>query len=161
MNIIEKRATNPAVQLDGTELVYLGQGGADAVATVSELSVFNNLKSFDLDCGDELTPLTTGTKRTWRIPYEARCIGFLMSLTTAQTSGSVFTVDIQMDGVSVFITKLTIDNNEKTSATASTPCGFIAPLYLTYNAEMTLIITQIGNGTATGLKASLLHYSLE
>jgi len=40
MNIIEKRATNPAAQLDGTELVYLGQGGDDAVTTVQDIKDF-------------------------------------------------------------------------------------------------------------------------
>lgn len=40
MNIIEKRATNPAAQLGGTELVYLGQGGDDAVTTMDEIKSF-------------------------------------------------------------------------------------------------------------------------
>jgi len=37
MNIIEKRATNPATKIDGTELVYLGQGGDDAVTTMDDI----------------------------------------------------------------------------------------------------------------------------
>jgi len=38
-NIIEKRDTNPAsTPLDGSELVYLGQSGVDAVALVSDIS---------------------------------------------------------------------------------------------------------------------------
>ena len=40
MNIIEKRATNPAAQLDGTELVYVAQLGADAVTTVQDIQYF-------------------------------------------------------------------------------------------------------------------------
>ncbi len=40
MNIIEKRATNPAAALDGTELVYVGQGGDDAVTTVQDIKDF-------------------------------------------------------------------------------------------------------------------------
>ena len=43
MNIIEKRATNPAAQLDGTELVYLGQGGDDAVTTMDDIKSFVDL----------------------------------------------------------------------------------------------------------------------
>ena len=42
MNIIEKRATNPAAQLDGTELVYVAQLGADAVTTVQDIQDFAN-----------------------------------------------------------------------------------------------------------------------
>lgn len=40
MNIIEKRATNPAAALDGTELVYVAQLGADAVTTVQDIQDF-------------------------------------------------------------------------------------------------------------------------
>ena len=40
MNIIDKRATNPAAALDGTELVYVAQLGADAVTTVQDMQTF-------------------------------------------------------------------------------------------------------------------------
>ena len=40
MNIIDKRATNPAAALDGTELVYVAQLGADAVTTVQDIKDF-------------------------------------------------------------------------------------------------------------------------
>lgn len=40
MNIIDKRATNPAAALDGTELVYVAQLGADAVTTVQDIQDF-------------------------------------------------------------------------------------------------------------------------
>ena len=40
MNIIEKRATNPAAALDGTELVYVAQLGDDAVTTVLDMQTF-------------------------------------------------------------------------------------------------------------------------
>ena len=42
MNIIEKRASNPAAALDGTELVYVAQLGADAVTTVQDIKDFAN-----------------------------------------------------------------------------------------------------------------------
>ena len=42
MNIIEKRATNPASALTGTELVYVAQLGADAVTTVQDIKDFAN-----------------------------------------------------------------------------------------------------------------------
>jgi len=40
MNIIDKRASNPAAALDGTELVYVAQLGADAVTTVQDIKDF-------------------------------------------------------------------------------------------------------------------------
>jgi len=40
MNIIDKRATNPAAALNGTELVYVAQLGADAVTTVQDIQYF-------------------------------------------------------------------------------------------------------------------------
>jgi hypothetical protein len=110
-------------------------------------------------CSDETTALTTGTaKVTFRIPRPMTLVGVRASLTTAQTSGNIFTVDINMDGVSVLGTKLTIDNNEKTSKAAATPAT-ITTSALTGDAEITVDIDQIGNGTATGLKVTLLGFS--
>ncbi len=40
MNIIDKRASNPAAALNGTELVYVGQAAADAVTTVLDMQTF-------------------------------------------------------------------------------------------------------------------------
>ena len=40
MNILDKRATNPAAALNGTELVYVAQLGADAVTTVQDMQTF-------------------------------------------------------------------------------------------------------------------------
>ena len=40
MNILDKRASNPAAALDGTELVYVAQLGADAVTTVLDMKTF-------------------------------------------------------------------------------------------------------------------------
>ena len=40
MNIIDKRASNPAAALNGTELVYVAQLGADAVTTVQDMQTF-------------------------------------------------------------------------------------------------------------------------
>jgi hypothetical protein len=77
------------------------------------------------------------------------------SLTTAQASGSIFTVDINQSGSSVLGTKLTIDNTEKTSTTAAT-AATITTSALTDDSEITIDIDQIGNGTATGLKITLI-----
>lgn len=105
---------------------------------------------------DETTALTTGTaKITFRIPRAITLTAVRASLTTAQASGSIFTVDINEAGTSILSTKLTIDNTEKTSTTAATP-PVISDASLADDAEITIDIDQIGNGTATGLKVMLI-----
>ena len=60
MNIIEKRATNPASALTGTELVYVAQLGADAVTTVQDIKDFANSRyQFVTDAGTTYTVLAS------------------------------------------------------------------------------------------------------
>ena len=156
MNIIEKRATNPAAQLDGTELVYLGQGGDDAVTTMDDIKRFVSLQSIIVAASDETTVLTTGAaKVTFRMPYAFTLAAVRASLTTAQASGSIFTVDINEGGTTILSTKLTIDNTEKTSTTAATP-AVISDTFLADDAEITIDIDQVGDGIAKGLKVALI-----
>jgi len=105
---------------------------------------------------DETTALTTGTaKVTFRMPYAMTVTAVRASLSTAQASGSIFTVDINEGGTSILSTKLTIDNTEKTSTTAATP-AVISDTALADDAEITIDIDQIGNGTAKGLKVTII-----
>jgi hypothetical protein len=109
-----------------------------------------------LAASDETTALTAGTaKVTFRMPYAMTLTSVRASLTTAQASGSIFTVDINEGGASILSTKLTIDNTEKTSTTAAT-AAVISDSALADDAEITIDIDQIGNGTATGLKITLI-----
>jgi hypothetical protein len=109
-----------------------------------------------LAASDETTALTAGTaKVTFRMPYAMTVTEVRASLTTAQASGSIFTVDINEAGTSILSTKLTIDNTEKTSTTAATP-AVISDTALADDAEITIDIDQIGNGTATGLKITII-----
>jgi hypothetical protein len=105
---------------------------------------------------DESTALTAGTaKITFRMPRAVTLTAVRASLTTAQASGSIFTVDINESGSSILSTKLTIDNTETTSTTAVT-APVISDTALADDAEMTIDIDQIGNGTAKGLKVMLI-----
>jgi hypothetical protein len=113
-------------------------------------------ESLVVACSDETTALTTGTaKITFRMPYAFTVSAVRASLTTAQTSGSIFTVDINESGTSIISTKLTIDNTEKTSTTAAT-AAVISDSSLADDAEITVDIDQIGDGTAKGLKVYLI-----
>jgi hypothetical protein len=156
MNIIEKRATNPASALTGAELVYVGQAGNDAVTTMQNIANLTNVQSIVVAASDETTALATGTaKVTFRMPYAFTLSAVRASLTTAQTSGSIFTVDINDGGTTILSTKLTIDNTEKTSTTAATP-AVISDTALADDAEITIDIDQVGDGTAKGLKVVLI-----
>lgn len=113
---------------------------------------------FELEvaCSDESTALTTGTaKITFRMPRAVTLTAVRASLSTTQTSGSIFTVDINEAGNSILSTKLTIDNAEKTSTTAATP-PVISDTGLADDAEITIDIDQVGDGTAKGLKVCLI-----
>lgn len=105
---------------------------------------------------DEATAITAATaKITFRMPYAFTLTDIRASLSTAQSSGSIFTVDVNESGTTIISTKLTIDNTEKTSTTAATP-RVISDSALADDAEMTVDVDQIGNGTATGLKVTLI-----
>ena len=124
------------------------------------LDVVNKTDVIQAAASDETTALTAGTgKLTFRMPYAMTLTAVRASLTTAQTSGSIFTVDIIQNNVSLLATKLTIDNTEKTSTTAATP-AVITTSALTDDAEIRIDITQIGDGTAKGLKITLIGYRL-
>lgn len=107
-------------------------------------------------CSDETTALAVGnSKVTFRMPYAMTLTAVRASLTTAQASGSIFTVDINEGGVSILSTRITIDNTEKTSTSAVT-APVIADASLADDAEITIDIDQIGDGTAKGLKVYLI-----
>lgn len=124
-----------------------GQGGGIASSTPIVIPVA---------CSDETTALTSGSaKVTFRMPIAITLQAVRASLTTAQTSGSVLTVDINAAGTSILSTKLTIDNSEKTSKTAATP-AVISNTALVDDVEITVDVDQVGDGTAAGLKVYLV-----
>lgn len=108
-------------------------------------------------CSDETTALTTGVgKVTFRMPHLMTLTGVRASLNVAQTSGNIITIDINDSGTSVMsTTKITIDNGEKTSVTAVTP-AVITDSSLGDDNEISIDIDQIGDGTAKGLKVTLI-----
>lgn len=105
---------------------------------------------------DESTAITVGTaKVTFRMPYPMTLTGIRASLTVAQSSGSIFTVDVNEAGATILSTKITIDNTEKTSTTAAT-APVISDVNLADDAEISVDVDQIGDGTAKGLKIILI-----
>jgi hypothetical protein len=132
---------------------------ADATAARALLVVPDPViptESICLAVSDETTALTAGTgKLTFRMPYALTLTSVKGSLTTAQVSGALFTVDINEGGTTILSTKLSIDNTEKTSTTAAT-AAVISDTALAADAEITIDIDAIGDGTAKGLKIYLI-----
>lgn len=115
-------------------------------------------------CSDETTALTTGKKATFRTPYALNITEVVASLTTAQTSGNIFTVDVHVTwaggptGQTMFSTGLTIDNGETTSTTATT-AAVLDPSYTTLPGYtvVEVYIDQVGaSADAAGLKVMLV-----
>src|SRR5690606_30768079 len=129
----------------------------DGAVTLAKMATAAKLRPIVIACSDETTALTTGTKVAFRMPYAYTVTGVKASLTTAQASGNIFTVDINESGTSILSTKLTIDNTHKTSTTATTP-AVVSDASIASDAEITVDIDQIGNGTAKGLKVTILGY---
>lgn len=145
-------ATSP---LSGADTLLVVQGGVTKQSQVSGL-IAAVPQSIIIACSDETTALTAGSaKVTFRMPYAFTLSAVRASLTTAQTSGSILTVDINEGGTSILSTKLTIDNAEKTSTTAAA-ATVISDSALANDAEITIDIDQVGDGTAKGLKVYLI-----
>jgi hypothetical protein len=162
-------STNAPITPGSTSLAFaqLASGGGALVAAnnlsdVADAAIAGSnirpVESLIIACSDESTALTAGTgKVTIRMPYAFTVTAVRASLTVAQTSGSIFTVDINESGTTIISTKLTIDNTEKTSTTAATP-PVISDASLADDAEITVDIDQIGDGTAKGLKVMLIGH---
>ena len=113
-------------------------------------------ESFIIACTGITTPATAGAvKEKLRIPYSFNITDIRASLNVPQASGLVLTIDVKRNGVSILSTKLTIDNGETTSVTASSPC-VISSGTLTSDDEVTIDIVQIGDGAARGVKVTLI-----
>lgn len=111
-------------------------------------------QSLFVPIGDETTNITTGTaKYTFRVPYGFKLSTIAGSLSTAQSAGSILTVDVKRNGISILSALLTFDNTEKTTRTAATPMVFAnGGDTLGQDDEITIDVTQVGTAGARGLK---------
>ena len=131
------------------------------VTRVNGVSANNNgvvtiPEAIQVAASDETSNLTTGTaKVTFRMPYAMTLTAVRASLSTAQTSGTLVTADINLNGTSILGTKLTFENGQKTTTTATTPAT-ITTSALTDDGEITIDVDAIGLAGAKGLKITLI-----
>lgn len=123
------------------------------------LATSAKLETWALACSDETTALTAGVgKVEFQMPYAFTVTDVMATVTTAPTGGTLLTVDINEDGVSIISTKITLDASEKTSRTATTP-AVISDSSLANNAVMTIDIDAVGSTIAgAGLKVYIIGY---
>lgn len=141
----------------GTSISGTGVSG-DPIEVSSTAEQDYKIEAIVIPCSDESTALTTGTKRTFRMPFAMTLTGVRASLTTAGSTSGVTTIDINEGGVSVLSTLLTIDFGEKTSTTAATP-AVISDSALADDAEITIDIDGLtGGADEAGLKVTLIGY---
>ena len=119
-------------------------------------------RALEVACSDETTPSTVADYLIkFRMPFAMTLNtgedGVRASLSTAGTTSGVTTMDITMNGASIFTTNLlTIDYTDTTSVGATTEPN-ITTTSLTDNAEIIVncdVIT--GGGTEAGLKIQFI-----
>lgn len=143
--------TGPAVVLDATDVSADPAGSAAAAQAAAAIYTNGRIVAYGIALSDLVTPITSGVKKGYfRMPHAMTLTAVRASLSVAQYSGALVTVDINEAGNSVLSTKLTIDNNEKTSTTALTPAA-ISDTALADDADITFDIDAVGDGSAIGL----------
>lgn len=133
--------------LTGADTFPVVQSGTTKEADIND--VLNLVPvCFAIAFGDETTAHTTGTAVvTWNMPYGMVLTDVKVSLVTAATGGTLFTVDLNEAGTTVLSTKVTLDASEKTSATAATP-PVISDSAIAVDALMTVDIDAVGSTIA-------------
>ena len=119
-------------------------------------------RALEVACSDETTPITVADNLIkFRMPFAMTLNtgedGVRASLSTAGTTSGVTTMDITMNGASIFTTNLlTIDYTDTTSVGATTEPN-ITTTSLTDNAEIIVNCdVKTGGGTEAGLKIQFI-----
>lgn len=134
--------------------VIVGALNASGNITTSG-ETYGGVLALPITVGDETTTITTGTaKYTFRMPFAMTLSSVKGSLVTASSSGGPFAFDVNKGGVSIFSTTPTIDDTEKTTATAATP-SVLSTTALADDDEITIDVDTAGT-SAAGLKVYLI-----
>ena len=127
MNIIEKRATNPASALTGAELVYVGQAGNDAVTTMQDIAawILTPTINTQFDGDYTLQPVDNDGKTYLRMYYPT-ANEVLVPLSQTRT----ITIRQSGDGITTLVadTGVTLNGNPVFSGAGDTKT--LVPLYV-------------------------------
>jgi hypothetical protein len=137
-----------------------GPAGPPGTPGEDQNSLFDTIIA---SASDENTPiLTGGPKTTFRAPYPLDLtLGYIrISLTNAPT-GAAFIVDVTMNGVSMFATKVQIDAGAKTSVGSAVP-AVLAITAVPDDAEFLVYVDQVGSTyQGSGLKVAVTGIKAE
>ena len=141
----------------GTVLTVVG--GLPAWASAGHVT---QSRALEVACSDETTPITVADNLIkFRMPFGLELNdgedGVRGSLSTAGGTSGTTTMDITMNGASIFTTNLlTIDDGDTTSVGATTEPN-VTTTTLTDNAEIIINCDVIsGSGAEAGLKIQLI-----
>ena len=128
---------------------------ATALATLGALDKTLIPTEIMTAASDELTAIVTATDvMQFRMPYAMTGSEIRASLGSACATGT-FTVDVNVGGATVLSTKVTVDATEKTSTTAAIPAVLSVTAWAD-DAIVTIDVDNQGDGTATGLKITMI-----
>ena len=138
------------------------KGAANGVATLDANSLHSVDEIREVIClpfsDANTTAISAATSlATFVMPFNMVITDVRATLDTAQTSGNIFTVDVNSNGTSLLSTKITIDSTEKTSTTAATP-PVISDSFVGEGEEISVDVDQIGDSTAKGGKVYLIGH---
>jgi hypothetical protein len=149
----------PSSPSDGDQ--YTANGATwtyEAASTSWRSSSPTLVENFVTVLSNETTAFVIGTnKQRFRLPYAFKVTAVYAEVSTAQTSGSIIQVDINVNGTSMLSTKLTIDNGETDSNTAATPAVMSSTSFAARD-QFQFDLDQVGDGTARGLKVTIVGY---
>jgi hypothetical protein len=156
--IVALAAKATPIDADSIVISDSADSGDAKEVTLAQFKAAYIPKIFQFAASHETTPITAGDdKIKLRVPYAMTVTEVRASLSTAQASGSTFTVDIEKNGTTILSTLITIDNGDTTSEGATTP-PVVSVTSIADDDEITVNVDQIGNGTAAGLKIAIIGY---
>jgi hypothetical protein len=139
----------------------LGLGTMSLLSAITAANITDPLnikvkESFEVAVSDEATAITTGVAKVTFRTRAAMTLSEVRSSLSAASSSGLVTVDVKVNGTSIFTTTLSIDATEKTSTTAASPAVKTgATIAIADDAEITIDITAAGTA-AKGLKVGFL-----
>ena len=145
--------------IGSTNQVLTVVGGLPAWANAGHVTQH---RALEVACSDETTPITVADNKVkFRMPFAMTLSsgedGVRASLSTAGGTSGTTTMDITMNGASIFTTDLlTIDDGDTTSVGATTEPN-TTTLALLDNSEIIVNVDAVtGSGAECGLKIQLI-----